>query len=130
MSELAASHHIDRDPVHPEMHFSVCGFFTPDYAKGFLKELAIKTMPLIDRRIPFSVMGDMTGFVPQTREVGEAIRDQLVQAKQVGLKRVAIVGASALMKLQYGRLADGIEVQFFDTKLAAQNWLRSEAKAA
>ena len=53
------------------------------------------------------------------------MRDHLLNARKFGLKRVAIMGASALVKLQYKRLSDGIEVEYFDNRDDAIRWLRS-----
>ncbi|MDJ0978870.1 MAG: hypothetical protein QNI87_10055 [Erythrobacter sp.] len=107
------------------MHFSTRGFYTLEVAQAFIKELTIKTLPFIESQTPFSVLGDMTGYVPQDREVADAVRDQINVATEHGLQGVAIIGASSITKMQYARLAKRTRVEFFDDKVEALRWLRS-----
>ncbi|MEM8726062.1 MAG: STAS/SEC14 domain-containing protein, partial [Pseudomonadota bacterium] len=69
-------------------------------------------------------LGDFADFVPQDRTTGEAIRDHLMAAQKYGLRKIAIVSGSPLVKMQYKRLSQGVEVEFFDEKTEALAWLR------
>ena len=92
--------------------------------KAYLRELNDAAAPIVAQRIPIRVLGEMEGFLPQDRQTGEAIRDHLMMSRRYGLQRVAIVSAPVLVKLQYRRLSEGIEVEFFDSKAEAMAWLR------
>lgn len=113
------------DEVHGVLSFAIGGFWEHSAMQEFLDTLDATVMPLFKARRPVLVLGDFTDFVPQDRATGDAIRDHLIASQKYGLKRVAITGASPLMKMQYKRLSQGIEVQFFDDKGAARSWLRS-----
>ena len=65
--------------------------------------------------------------MPQNRETAQAIRDSLLTGQKNGLKRFAVVSAAPLVKLQYQRITDGLEVDFFDTPRDAEKWLRGSA---
>ena len=116
---------IQCDPLRGEICFAVSGLWHLDKMESFLRGLTKAAIPIVEARKPIRVLGDMSGFVAQTRDTGTAMRDHLLNARKFGLKRVAIMGASALAKLQYKRLSDGIEVEYFDNKDDALRWLRS-----
>ncbi len=126
MNALTTSSSVNLDKGRGEVHFSIEGFWDLAGMTSFLAELDSKSLPLVKARKPIFVYGDFTGFVPQDRAAGDAIRKQLLNAQKFGLRRVAIVGASALVKLQYRRLSEGIDVKFFDEKAPALSWLRVE----
>ncbi len=107
-----------------ELHFAVGGFWKVDEIQKFLGELNTACLPLVKAHKPIHVLGDMHEFMPQNREAGDAIRDHLMTAKKFGLARVAILSPSALVKIQYRRLSQGVEVEFFDSKTEALQWLR------
>ena len=125
MESLEPVANIESDPLRGEICFAVSGLWQLDKMESFLRGLTKAAIPIVEARKPIRVLGDMSGFVAQTRETGTAIQDHLMNARKFGLKRVAIIGASALVKLQYKRLSDGIEVAYFDDKADALHWLRS-----
>ena len=95
--------------------------------QAFLDELKAASIPLINAGKPFSSLGDLHDFVAQDRPTGELMRDNILAAKEYGLARTAIVSAPAMVKLQYRRLSEGQEFEFFDSKAEALAWLRGSA---
>ena len=90
----------------------------------FLATLAEEAKPLMRRHEPFGALGDLTQFVPQDRQTAAAIRSALLMAGKNGLTRFAIVNPAALVKLQYKRITEGMEVDFFTNGQDARTWLR------
>ena len=122
--EFSPRHTVSLDEERCEVHFSISGFWSLEYFQGFLDDVNEAAMPLMKARKPIYALGDFEGFVPQNRETGEAIRDHLLAAQKYGLKRLAVVAGSPLVKMQYRRLSQGVEVEFFDSKTEALAWLR------
>lgn len=131
MDSLQPSSTITSDPSLGEIHFQISGLWKADRMESFLRGLTKAAVPIVEQRMAIHVLGDMTGFVAQTRDTGGAIQDHLTMSVKYNLTRVAIVGASSLVKLQYKRLSRGIDVGFFDSKADALHWLRRpESEAA
>ncbi len=129
MQDLKPSYTVSSHLERSEVHFSISGFWDLEPMQEFLGKLNKAGWPLAKQGRPIFVLGDMEGFVPQTRDTGEAIRDQLMLSKDVGLVRVAILGGSTLVRQQYRRLSEGVDVMFFDDKAEAFAWLRSPLDA-
>lgn len=125
METIAPSSTVSFDQTHGEVHFTISGFWELEDLKGFLAELDDASLPLVKARKRIHALGDMEGFVPQSREAGEAIRDHLNNARKFGLEKIAIVKGSPLTKMQYKRLSAGLVVEFFETKAEATSWLRA-----
>jgi len=124
MDALKPSCHVTGDAEHGEVFFAISGLWVLDDMKGFLEQLNAAAVPIVEAGKPIHVMGDMEGFVAQTRETGDAISDHLVWSKRYNLTRVAILNASSLVKMQYRRLSEGLDVDFFEERLDALHWLR------
>ena len=107
-----------------EIHFACGGFWDTETMRRFLEELNQKTVPLIKAGKPIYALGDFTDALPQDRETADLVADHLANARNFGLKRVAIVNATALMKMQYRRVSKGLEVEFFEDVRSAERWLR------
>ena len=125
METIAPSSSVSFDESYGEVHFAISGFWELEAMHGFLEQLNEASLPIIKARQPIRVLGDMDGFVPQSREAGDAIRDHLMNARKFGLERIAILKGSPLTKMQYKRLSAGIDVGFFDDKGEATDWLRA-----
>ncbi len=110
---------------HCETHSVVSGFWNVETIQTYFETVNEVAVPLVKSRSPIYALVDFSGFLPQDRETGDAIRDHLLMSQKFGLKRVAILGASPLAKLQYKRLSEGIDVDFFDEKSDALTWLRA-----
>ena len=125
MASLAPSSSIQADSTLQELYFAIAGFWTRDQMDAFLQDLAQAAMPFIRTKTPFAALGNLADFVPQDRETADAIRSSLLQASRNGLARFAIVSPPPLVKLQYRRIAAGLDVDFFDDEASARRWLRS-----
>ncbi len=124
METLEASHSISADSRHAELHFAIGGLWNEETMRGFLFDLGEAAKPFMRSREPFSAMGDLRDFVPQNQETAAAIRESLLAGQSNGMQRFAVVTSSALLKLQYKRITQGLEVEFFDEPRDALAWLR------
>ncbi len=124
MSTLSPVHSISVDPDHAEVHFAIGGFWTPEAMSQFLYDLGNAAKPFIKEGLPFDALGDLSEFVTQTKETAEAIRNSLLLAQSNGMRRFAVVAPPALVKLQYRRLTEGLDAEFFEDESSAREWLR------
>lgn len=125
MASLAPSQSITTDAAHAQLHFTISGFWQREAMDAFLVDLAKAAMVFIKQGTRFSALGDLSEFVPQDQETAGAIRDSLLQARQHGLTRFAVVSTSSLVRMQYRRITEGLEVEFFDDVASAKEWLRA-----
>jgi len=125
MSGFDPVHAIATDRDHAEVHFTIGGFWHGAGMQQFLFDLGEAAKPFMKAGTPFSVLGDLRDFVPQDRATADAIRDSIAAGRRNGLQRFAVVTTSAMVKLQYRRITDGLTVAFFDEPLAARAWLRA-----
>ncbi|MBI1404198.1 MAG: hypothetical protein GC147_13430 [Porphyrobacter sp.] len=124
MSTMAPAHTISSDHSHAEVHFAIAGYWDLAGMKQFLFDLGEAAKPFMRAGTPFCVLGDFSGFVPQDRETSNAIRDSIAAGARNGLKRFAVLSASPLVQMQYRRIAQDTEVEYFDTFAEATAWLR------
>ena len=124
MEQLTKTSSIHCDPDRREIHFTIAGLWTLDAMQEFLRKLGGGARPLIETPGAFGALGDLSQFVTQQRDVADAIGASLTAAQQHGLDRFAVVATSTLLQMQYRRLAEGLEIEFFDSVAAAQVWLR------
>lgn len=125
MTTLAPSFTISTDLEKSELRFSASGFWNKEAVFDFVTKLGEAAMPFIQRGEPFYAFADYTGAVAQKAESGEIIRKNIEVSAKLGLKRIAVIGAIALVKLQYERLSPYVDVAFFDDKVDALRWLRA-----
>ncbi len=126
MADTEPFHCVTLLEQHCETHSEIRGFWSVDTIQTYFDAANEASMPLVKSRSPIYALVDFTGFLPQDRETGEAIRDHLLMSQKFGLKRIAVLGASPLAKLQYKRLSEGFDAEFFDTKADALTWLRKD----
>jgi hypothetical protein len=124
MEALTPTHSVTSTLERGEIFFKVTGFHEVEDMEKLNADLDRHAWPMIQAGKKLHVMGDMEGFVPQSRETGDEIHRHLTRAKDYKLSRVAIFNASSLTKLQYKRISAGIEVGFFDNRTDALKWLR------
>jgi hypothetical protein len=127
MATLAPSHSISVDHDRFELHFAIGGLWTLAKMQDFLDELRDAAKPLLKSARRFTALGDLRDFVPQDRATAQAIRDSVLAGQKNGLTRFAVVSSAPLVIMQYRRITQGVEVQFFDTPEDARRWLRSAA---
>ena len=124
MSTLAPVHTISADHERAEVHFSIGGYWTPEAMGDFLYDLGNAAKPFMKEGRAFNALGDLRDFVAQSRETADAIRNSLLLAQKNGMKRFAVVAPPALVKLQYRRLTEGLDAEFFENQAEALAWLR------
>jgi SpoIIAA-like len=125
MSSLAPSFTVTRDDARGELHFVTSGLFDRKSMDAFLAEVGKAIGPLLKQKRKLRALGDLRGYVTQTREIGEQMARTLEQAEAVGIERTAIIINSAVLKMQYKRVSEGRNVQIFEDADTALAWLRS-----
>jgi len=124
MEKLKTRHSIALHEEHCEVHFRIAGYWEADAMRAFQDRLSHACVPLVQAGKPLHVMGEMADFVPQSRETANMIRKHLEFSRKFGLKKVAILNPSRLVRDQYRRVSKGIDVQFFTNRIDAIAWLR------
>jgi len=124
MTALEPTSRIHANTHRRELYFSIAGFWEPGSMKEFLRDLTAAANPFIRDGVEFVAIGNLVDFVPQDRETADSIRDSLLQASQHGLTRFAVVSPSSLVRMQYRRITEGVDVEFFDDEYSAREWLR------
>ena len=124
MEQLKTRHSVTLHEDHCEVHFRIAGYWEAGAMRAFQDGLSQASLPLVQAGKPIHVMGDMTDFVPQSRETAEMIRSHLEFSRKYGLKKVAIINPSSLVRDQYRRVSKGIDVRFFSDRFDAIAWLR------
>lgn len=124
MSVMTPTHTITADATRAEVHFTIGGYWDEQGMKGFLFDLGEAAKPFMKAQTPFAVLGDFKDFMPQDRATADAIRDSIDAGSRNGLRRFAVVNAAPLVRMQYRRIAQAAEVEYFDSKPEALDWLR------
>jgi len=126
MNTLAPSYSVELDPVRGELHFVTSGLFDKPAMDAFLREVAKAVGPLLADKRKLRALGDLRGYVTQTREIGAQMAATLERAESIGIERTAIIINSTMLKLQYKRVSEGRNVQIFEDAEAALAWLRAD----
>lgn len=121
---MTPTHTISVDRDRAELHFAIGGFWDLAGMQRFLSELTEAAKPFMKAGASFSVLGDFKDFMAQDRATADAIRDSINAGTRNGLKRFAVLSAAPLVQMQYRRIAQGAEVEYFDTLPEAIAWLR------
>lgn len=124
MSVMTPTHTITADASRAEVHFAIGGYWDLAGMKRFLFELGEAAKPFMKAGVPFHVLGDFRDFMPQDRATADAIRDSIEAGARNGLRRFAVVAAAPLVRMQYRRIAQATEVDYFDTAAEGLAWLR------
>ena len=119
MATLAPTSSIHADSQRCELYFAIAGFWQLSEMRVFLDRLANAAKPFMRGKQPFCALGNLADFVPQDRATADAIRDSLLLASRNGLTRFAVVSPPPLVKMQYRRIAAGLDVEFFNEENAA-----------
>ena len=124
MAVMTPTHTITADATRAELHFAIGGYWDRAGMERFLGELAAVAQPFMKAHAAFTVLGDFKDFMPQDRATADAIRNSIEAGARNGLRRFAVLNAAPLVRMQYRRIAAGTEVQYFETKVKAIDWLR------
>lgn len=125
MQTLAPSFSVVPDLKRNEVFFTASGLWDAQVLADFSRELLARAKPFYSAGIKMRVLGDLTGFVTQTREIAEGIRLVVNESARLGVVRTAIVSDSKLAEMQYKRINDGINLEVFANRAEALAWLRS-----
>ena len=124
MSVMTPTHTITADQTHAELHFAIGGYWDLAGMKRFLFDLGEAAKPFLKAQTPFNVLGDFKDFIPQDRATADTIRDSIEAGSRNGLRRFAVLSAAPLVRMQYRRIAQSTEVDYFDSRAEAIAWLR------
>ena len=125
LQNLDPTFHVEIDRQRRELHFMTSGLFDQENMDRFLREVAQKAGPLLAQKRPMRALGDLTGFVTQTRAIGEKMAETLSNAEDAGIERTAIIITSNILKMQYQRVSEGRNVAIFENRAQALQWLRA-----
>ncbi len=129
MTQISPSYEVSFNAAFGEVRSKIGGFWSEEQIATYFDALNEASMPMVIERKPIHALVEFDDFVPQNKATSDAIRAHLMQSQKFGLVRLAIVRASALVKMQYRRLSDGIVVEFFETVAEGEVWLRKDQSA-
>jgi len=125
MEALKPTFTVTSDKARAEAHFACSGLWTMETMVEFQRALIEATKPMFLKGVKMRSLADLRGFVPQTREVAEAIEIVVREAIKLGTTHTAIVTDTKLTAIQYRRLNTGLELKVFDNVADARTWLRT-----
>lgn len=124
MNDLApvieASNDLDRALV----KFAASGLWGEEQVRDGAAKIGRAAAPFIEAKRPFSILADYSKAIVQPQDSAGSIQESFAMAKKLGLQRIAVLNAPMLVQLQYKRLADEVEIEFFVSKVEAIGWLQ------
>ncbi len=126
MNELAPQFSVKRLEECREVHYALSGLFTEELIPQIFKSLYETSLPFIEDRGGFRVLGDLRDFVVQPQEISPYMQRSQDDSAKVGVDRMAIVYSSALVKLQFTRVSAALDLGTFTEPDEALAWLRSK----
>lgn len=126
MTTLAPTFSVTRNQELREVYYTVSGLFTVEKIEELFAELIKVAKPFMDDRKGFRALGDMREFSVQTREVVEQLQLSQDTSAKVGVDKMAIVYSSVLVKQQFRRVSDALQLGMFESKAEALVWLRTD----
>ena len=124
MDKLEPAYAISVDHDNRIVNFRVSGFWELEPVRELLRDMDRKAAPLVASGRPFDGLGVLRDMATQTRDVAEYLRRHLESSRLAGLRRVAIIDPPALVRLQYQRISNGLEVEFFQSEAEGRAWLQ------
>jgi hypothetical protein len=70
----------------------------------------------------FCLIGDLTDFPPQPKELNDMRAELVVVAKSMGMRKCAVVYSNSITKMQLGRISEQ-SYQFFSSEKEALAWI-------
>nr|WP_298928934.1 STAS/SEC14 domain-containing protein [uncultured Erythrobacter sp.] len=113
--------HIDKR----EVHWRVEGLFDVAKSLELQKALFKAAQPLIEDGKGFRVMADMRDFPVQTRAIAEIIEQTQIGSAKLGVHKMVVIYSSVLVKQQWRRVSEVMDIEFFETEQDALQWLRT-----
>ncbi len=124
MQNLAPEFTVERSNNPREIYWTASGLWDMRTIQELFGELLEVSKPFRDDRKGFRVLGDLREFAVQTREVAEQMQQSQTASAQLGVDRMAILVSSVLVKQQFRRITESMELEFFENKSDALAWLR------
>ena len=116
------------DPISPVVHASLSGFFDTDEVQAFAREEQDAARIAITRHGFFDLLIETPGGFPQGQAALDSFK-RLITSAPIKARRIVIVAASALLRLQIKRVLVSERLQVFETTAEAEAWLRAESLA-
>ncbi|MEM7780521.1 MAG: hypothetical protein AAF697_09045 [Pseudomonadota bacterium] len=130
MDDLAPRIDASSDLARGLVRFSAGGLFDEDELQAGAAKIGAAAAPFVSAKRPWSVLADYTDAIVQPRHLTDTISESFEMARKMGLQRVAVLNAPALVQMQYKRLVGTVEIGFFESKIDAMAWLDDEQDAA
>lgn len=111
------------DAAKGRLHIRYTGFWTEDYARGANIEFAAYMRKLSLERQAFTLLDDLSEWIPQSQEVVELNKQFGKICTDMPIVRNAMLISSSLIRRQVLRTVDGIDCQLFATYPEADAWL-------
>ena len=92
--------------------------------KNSPKALYKQSLPFIETKRTFRGFGDLTEFAVQKQEVVDIVQVSQESSAELGVDRMAVQYSSTLVKIQFRRISDALELEFFEDRDEALAWLR------
>lgn len=124
MHSLVPHFEITRDDMRRELHWTAAGLWTLEKAQELPKALYKQSLPFIETKRTFRVFGDLTEFAVQKQEVVDIMQASQENSAELGVDRMAVQYSSTLVKIQFRRISDALELEFFENRDEALAWLR------
>lgn len=123
MTDLKPAIVVSTDLDRRLVRFSASGLWGPEQVAEGSAKIGAAIAPFVQDRSGFSILGDYSEAIVQPRDTADSIRQSFAAAKKLGLKRIAVINAPPLVKMQYQRLSDLVEIEFFASRVDAMTWL-------
>jgi hypothetical protein len=130
MKMFPPAYNVTTDIARREVHFAMSGLWEEEGTPELTNALFQASQEFITKGQKFRVLGDLSDFQVQTKEVAEAMRNSQDASAKLGVEKMAIVYSSTLVKMQFRRVTEALELGLFETKGEALKWLRSQMGSA
>ena len=110
------------DPDSPLVRIHLSGFFSAEEVAGFWREeQEVARAALLEHGV-YDLLIETTGGGPQGQDVLTAF-NRVVTESPVKARRIVIISASALLRMQIRRVLVSDKLQVFETIPEAEAWL-------
>ena len=130
MQDLTPSITVSADVERRIVRFSASGLWGEAQISEGGAKIGMAAAPFIKARQSWTILADYSNAITQPRETAVEIRKSFEMAASMGLKRIAVINSPTLVMMQYKRLVDLVEIEFFANKVDALGWLSKVAPAA
>jgi hypothetical protein len=129
MDDMTPSFEVSTDLDNKMLKFSARGLWGEQQVGEASAKIGEAAAPFIRQRKAWDILADYSEAIVQPRDTAFSIRNSFEIAKKLGLRRIAVTRAPILVQMQYKRLADMIDIAFFESKAEAMMWLTASRLA-